>query len=731
MPLPKHRIIEPIVSPLRTFVQRKPQAAIVLLLMGICTVVYLSNGDLYNGSNDNVPSTLLAFNWLENQTLTFDNFRDTHYFQARAPYFFTESSNGHVVSTYPIGSALVTFPLYLLFFVFLKLAALFSGTDILATLTQPEFQDYRQTFSKLAAALCSALSVGLFYLAVRLKFQQTTALIASFVFAFATTTWALSSQDLRQHTISNLLVIAATLCFWKANHILPARSSLSSHKFQPDSAENSQNSSQDSSAIDFQPDSSTHPLSRSGDRSPELEATELGNGKLETAKLETAKLETASRRQAVLLLMAGFFCGLLPGVRLTSAIFTAAFLVFAVYAYRKRSIFFLLGLPSLLFNLGWNIYFFGWRGFLGGGYGQMFDAGASSYVFTPAYVLEAFAGQLISPSDGLITFSPVLLFAIPGFWRVWQRVFPRRGTGNLSRFDQQSADEQLLLLLTFACVGLFLHYCVYQPWTGGADSYGPRFLTDVVPIVCLLVTYSLDSLIQKLTARSISPENPVPRRTAPRLTFAIFLALLILSTGIQAVGAFTKTDWGAVPVPLISQPSRLWQLHDSQIERNTRNLIAKAVHPIRDRQAYCQGLDGAIEEVEWLRVDGNPQPIGQSLTVRQNFRRFFKLRLKNTGQSPWYGYETGMMNIGETRVRLLFFDQNGRRVSLPEPNFFAISGTVKPGETVEAIGRIVLPRKAGTYEARLWLVATGLEGAKTARPPIHSFTIKVEPRNQE
>lgn len=636
------KIAQGITRTIQALIQDKPQAAIVALIMAVSALIYLSNGDLYLASNDNVPSTILAFNWLENHTLTFDNFRNSYFYRAGAPYFFTEAPNGHLVSTYPIGSALVTFPLYLLFFLYLKLAALLSGSADLLAITRPEFEPYRREFGKLAAVICSALSVGIFYLAVRLKFQLSTSLIASFLFAFATSTWALNSQDLRQHTVSNLLVLSILLCLWKANFL---------------------------------------------------------EGK------------AASRRQKILLITAGFLCGLLPGVRLTSAIFSAAAFVFVVYVYRRRSIFFLLGLPSLLFNFGWNIYHFSLRNFLGGGYGQMFDSGASSYRFSLSYFAEAFAGQLISPSDGLIPFSPVFLFALPGFWLVWQRRAQR--------------DEQLLLCLTFACIGLLLHYCVYVPWTGGSDSYGARFLTDVVPIVSLLVTYAIDRLIPKFTAQAPTP------RSISRIGLALFSALLILSTGIQAVGAFTKTDWGSIPLPLIAAPQRIWQLRDSQIERHTRNLIAQIAPPIRDRQDYLQGLTGAIDRVEWLRKDGKLQPIEQSLTIRQNYRRFLKIRLNNTGQSRWYGYETGMYNIGETRIRLQFFNQNNRPVLQAEPNFFAISGIVSPGETAESIGQIVFPRKPGIYEARFSIVATGIENLERTKPPIHTFSVTIAPRDLE
>lgn len=101
--------------------KQKPLALTCLLIFLACCAVYLVNSRVFS-SNDNIPHTLLAFNWLENQTLHFDNFTNSHFFKDcqlcfnGVPYFFQEAPNGHITSSYPIGAAIVTFPLYLLFF---------------------------------------------------------------------------------------------------------------------------------------------------------------------------------------------------------------------------------------------------------------------------------------------------------------------------------------------------------------------------------------------------------------------------------------------------------------------------------------------------------------------------------------------------------------------------------------------------------------------------------------
>jgi hypothetical protein len=242
----------------------RPQMMTSLGIFGACLLAYLLNASTALTSSDNLTGTLVAFNWLENQTLNFDAFREGYLYAGDGiPYFFVEAPNGHLTSRYPIGTALVTFPLYCLFFIYLKFASLVESILThspvnLVNVTSEEFGLYRRSFGKLAATLSSALSVVLFYLAVRLKFNQTVALLTTFTFAFATGTWVLCSQDLRQHTISNLLLISILLCLFKVER-------------------------------------------------------------------------TTGSRRKLLFLTSGFFCGLLPGVRITSAIFAVMIAVYVAY----------------------------------------------------------------------------------------------------------------------------------------------------------------------------------------------------------------------------------------------------------------------------------------------------------------------------------------------------------------------------------------------------------------
>src|SRR6478672_6440670 len=195
-----------------------------LLIFSGCFIIYLANGRTIE-LGDTIPDSLLALNWLQNHTLQFDAFRQSYLFDTYngSPYFFTESIRGHLTSVYPIGTAIITFPVYFIFFLYLNLLAFIktniSGVVFSFDIASPAFEPYRQILEKLAATFITSLSVVIFYIATRLKFPFAVALVTSFIYAFATNTWVTNSQALWQHTATGLVLTSLILCFLKANRV--------------------------------------------------------------------------------------------------------------------------------------------------------------------------------------------------------------------------------------------------------------------------------------------------------------------------------------------------------------------------------------------------------------------------------------------------------------------------------------------------------------------------------
>ncbi|MEM7062881.1 MAG: hypothetical protein AAF572_06935 [Cyanobacteria bacterium P01_B01_bin.77] len=185
------------------------------LLFLLCLAVYLSDGNTLS-AYDTYPNTIYAFNWLENHTIYLDELRNSYVLDI-INYPFVESIQGHLTSVYPIGAAIVTFPIYFCFYIYLKLSSI--PVDI----SLQSFEEYRVLFEKIAATFTASASVVLFYLLSRLKFDFFIAAITTFIFAFCTNSWATSSQGLWQHGPLNLLLLLTVYCLLKANRQVEVR----------------------------------------------------------------------------------------------------------------------------------------------------------------------------------------------------------------------------------------------------------------------------------------------------------------------------------------------------------------------------------------------------------------------------------------------------------------------------------------------------------------------------
>ncbi|MCU0568264.1 MAG: hypothetical protein MUF49_16905 [Oculatellaceae cyanobacterium Prado106] len=644
----------------------RPDVIIGLLIFVTCLFVYLANGQTIS-SNDNVPNTLLGFHWLDRQSLNFDAFRDSLFYRDQPsgvgpPYYWSEAPNGHLSSTYPIGVAILTFPLYGLFYCYLQVAGWLGGmapAEILS-LANPEYRATIVFFEKLAAAIVASGSMVIFYNLLRCKFERAIAILTTFIFAFATTTWMISSQALWQHGSANLVVLSILLGLFKANR-----------------------------------------------------ATEP--------------------QRKVLLLVVGFFCGLLPGIRPTSSVYGVAAIVYAILAYRREAVYLLLGLPSFLLSASWNVYYFGLslKSLIVAGYNSMSAEEASFaesfYRLTAKQFTEGFLGLLVSPARGLFVYSPILLFALPGSGAIAQPL-----KRSLKRFLQQSlkqslqqspkeslqqfwtprlpakpsirrdwkSDEILVLGFLLAALVLFLQYCFFTIWPGG-PSYGPRYMTDLLPVLGLLMAYSLRGWV------AIAPTiKPIWRRVIP----GVFGLCLCFSLFTQIIGAFsTPTNWDGIPYPAAE---RFWQWRDTPIERRAQNLFYGVLNPMGDSETYAAGLEGEVLGLE----DGAGQPIVAPYPVKPLDRVPFQAELLNRGRSPWYGYKTGMER-GVAVVRVQFFDAQGEesRVSV---GFLYLTDFCAPGERGRAIGVIRFPKEPGTYQMVLSFSVRGQGLLKRLKPQL-------------
>ncbi len=237
---------------------------------------------------------------------------------------------------------------------------------------------------------------------------------------------------------------------------------------------------------------------------------------------------------------AGLFVALAPVIRPADApFFVASVVVLGIWAKRDG----LLRWYALGGGLcggalaAWNLWLFGdLRG-----------------LYTPAFEYpfwEGLGGLTVSPSHGLLVFSPVLAFALFGAWR-WLRDRPARGR------------EVYAIALLFVA-GELLLCAKWWSWWGG-ECYGPRMMADAVPFLVLLLGPALDGI------------------SRARLARVVFAALLVMSVAVQAVGAFCYPagaqqqealwDWRRCPIVLNARagPARA---HFAVLAKWGRELLA-------------------------------------------------------------------------------------------------------------------------------------------------------------
>jgi hypothetical protein len=146
------------------------------------------------------------------------------------------------------------------------------------------------------------------------------------------------------------------------------------------------------------------------------------------------------------------------------------------------------------------------------------------------------AGLLVSPSRGLLVFSPIVAFAALGFAR--------------ARREGWHSD---LAWCAAAAAAQFTLYSFYGVWWGG-HTFGPRYALDWLP---MLVPLAAAGLPVTLGSRAL------------RWSAAACLAWSIAAAGAGAF-IYPADAWNTDPADVDRAHDRLWDWRDSQLERCAR-----------------------------------------------------------------------------------------------------------------------------------------------------------------
>jgi hypothetical protein len=240
--------------------------------------------------------------------------------------------------------------------------------------------------------------------------------------------------------------------------------------------------------------------------------------------------------------LAGLFIGLAVLARPTAALFW--FLLYILIyeknyqvlsGFIKKSISYGLGIiPVLLFFLWYNQAYY--LTLASQGYSDQMGVGwLSSFP-------EGFLGLWLSPSKGILVYSPVLIFALVGLiWSIKKRYW---------KTDSRYIVFGLIALSLTLVMGMWKH------WYGGW-SFGYRMAADAIPfLVLLIVPYLQSDWFQK--------------------TKKIFFTLLVVSVLVQIFGmVFFDGIWHAAYDNGFRDTGWLWSIRDSEFMFNIRRILVK------------------------------------------------------------------------------------------------------------------------------------------------------------
>lgn len=173
----------------------------VLLIFFLCLLVY--NINLHPiPSYDTLPARLLPWNIYENHNFYLDSFATS---PSSNILSVAVEEDGHYLSPFPVVTPVLVTPFIAVPYSILKLFSIPVSVD------NTTFVVVSLICEKVIASIITAVSVCVLYLFLKRLFSERTALLTTFIYAFATSTWVISSQALWQHGVMELL-LCCMLC---------------------------------------------------------------------------------------------------------------------------------------------------------------------------------------------------------------------------------------------------------------------------------------------------------------------------------------------------------------------------------------------------------------------------------------------------------------------------------------------------------------------------------------
>jgi hypothetical protein len=297
---------------------------------------------------------------------------------------------------------------------------------------------------------------------------------------------------------------------------------------------------------------------------------------------------------------------------------------------------------------------------------------------------SSFFGLLVSPNRGLFIYTPAAALALPTMYR------PGR------------AGRRWLAYAPFGIAGYLLLYSAWSGWWGG-HSYGPRFLTDALPVIALCAVPAVERLWQWRPGR------------------VLVSAVALWGVGVQAIGAYCDDNsWNALPVSVDKTSWRVWDWDDPQILRAARAgwhafdlaplLWQTLVHP---EPALLRPLDPGDLRGEITTDD--PLPLHYS---RQGGNRLH-IRLTNRSDVAWPAFS----DFAYLQVWIVYRWWFAGAVVQGQGGFIHLPRNLGPQESMALNAMIEPPNRRGDYQLELIVTQAldptkGTSGGTVLRVPV-------------
>lgn len=151
---------------------------------------------------------------------------------------------------------------------------------------------------------------------------------------------------------------------------------------------------------------------------------------------------------------------------------------------------------------------------------------------------QALIGHWLSPSRGLLIFSPILIYS---FYGVYLKI-----KNKLLQFDYYLMG---IIIIHWLMISLF-----HDWWAGHA--FGARYFTDVIP----LFIYFLIPAIEKIC-------NPKNYKLSFNFILFITLATVSIFAHYQGANNYNTWKWNYDPIDINQKPARVWDFTDIQYLR--------------------------------------------------------------------------------------------------------------------------------------------------------------------